>query len=287
MGKVYEIITERILQKLAEGVVPWRKTWRGPEPHQNLVSRRPYRGINVFLLGMQGFRSPFWVTFKQIDRLGGRIRKGESGSIVVLWKWIEKVDPETGKPTDSVPLLRYYRVWNVEQTDGIEVPQPEAFDFEPIAAAEEILREMPERPPVVHQDLGKAWYDPWGDRVNLPRPETFESPEEFYCCAYHELIHSSGHRSRLDRPGVVEVVKFGGHAYSKEELVAEMGAAFLCGVAGIEQATLANSAAYIHGWRRVIGDDPKLVVHAAAQAQKAADFILGRRFGDEAADSGV
>ena len=131
MSKVYEIITERILKKLAEGVVPWRKTWQGPEPHQNLVSRRPYRGINVFLLGMQGFGSPYWVTFKQINRLGGRIRKGESGSVVVLWKWIEKVDPESGEQKGSVPLLRYYRVWNVEQTEGIQVPEPEARDFAP------------------------------------------------------------------------------------------------------------------------------------------------------------
>lgn len=278
VNSVYQIITERVLEKLSQGVVPWRRTWTGPEPLQNLVTRKPYRGINVFLLGMQGFGSPYWLTLKQANRLGGKIRKGESGSVVVLWKWVEKTDPETGEPAPAVPLLRYYRVWNVEQTEGIEVPKAEVIDFEPIEAAERIVREMPERPPIVHQDPGKAWYDPWGDKVNLPRPETFEGPEEFYSCAYHELVHSSGHKSRLNRPGVVDVVKFGGHAYSQEELVAEMGAAFLCAVAGIEQVTLENSAAYIDGWRKVIGEDPKLVVHAAAQAQKASDFILGRRF---------
>jgi antirestriction protein ArdC len=275
---VYQIITERILEKLSQGVVPWRRTWTGPEPLQNLVTRKPYRGINVFLLGMQGFGSPYWLTLKQANRLGGKIRKGASGSVVVLWKWVERTDPETGEPAPAVPLLRYYRVWNAEQTEGVEVPKAETIDFEPIEAAERILQEMPERPPIVQQDPGKAWYDPWGDKVNLPRPETFEGPEEFYSCAYHELVHATGHKSRLSRPGVVDVVKFGGHAYSQEELVAEMGAAFLCAVAGIEQVTLENSAAYIDGWRKVIGDDPKLVVHAAAQAQKASDFVLGRRF---------
>ncbi|MDF1556354.1 MAG: zincin-like metallopeptidase domain-containing protein, partial [Deferrisomatales bacterium] len=204
--------------------------------------------------------------------------KGESGSVVVLWKWIEKTDAETGEVARAVPLLRYYRVWNLEQTEGIEIPQAEVLDFEPIEAAERIVDAMPQRPPIVHLEPGKAWYDPWGDRVNLPRPETFEGAEEFYGCAYHELCHATGHRSRLHRPGVVDVVKFGGHAYSQEELVAEMGAAFLCAVAGIEQVTLENSAAYIDGWRKVMGDDPKLVVHAAAQAQKASDFILGRGF---------
>ncbi len=281
VNSVYQIITARILEKLSRGVVPWRRTWTGPEPLQNLVTRKPYRGINVFLLGMQGFGSPYWLTLKQANRLGGKIRKGESGSVVVLWKWVEKTDPETGEPAQAVPLLRYYRVWNAEQTEGIEIPKAETIDFEPIEAAEKILQEMPERPPIVHQDPGKAWYDPWGDKVNLPRPETFEGPEEFYSCAYHEICHATGHSSRLNRPGVVDVVKFGGHAYSQEELVAEMGAAFLCALAGIEQVTLENSAAYIDGWRKVIGDDPKLVVHAAAQAQKASDFILGRRFEDK------
>jgi antirestriction protein ArdC len=275
---VYQIITERILEKLSQGVVPWRRTWTGPEPLQNLVTRKPYRGINVFLLGMQGFGPPYWLTLKQANRLGGKIRKGEPGSVVVLWKWVEKTDPETGEPAAAVPLLRYYRVWNVAQTEGIEVPIAEALDFAPIEAAERILQEMPQSPAIINQDPGKAWYDPRGDRVNLPRPESFEGPEEFYSCAYHELVHATGHQSRLGRPAVVEVARFGGHAYSQEELVAEMGAAFLCAVAGIEQVTLENSAAYIDGWRKVIGDDPKLVVHAAAQAQKASDFILGRRF---------
>jgi antirestriction protein ArdC len=275
---VYQIITERILEKLSQGVVPWRRTWTGPEPLQNWVTRKPYRGINVFLLGMQCFACPYWLTFKQASRLGGTIRKGESGSVVVLWKWVEKTETETGEVARAVPLLRYYRVWNLEQTEGIQVPQAAVLDFEPIEAAERIVDAMPQRPPIVHLEPGKAWYDPWGDRVNLPRPEAFEGAEEFYGCAYHELVHATGHKSRLHRPGVVDVVKFGGHAYSQEELVAEMGAAFLCAVAGIEQVTLDNSAAYIDGWRKVIGDDPKLVVQAAAQAQKASDFILGRGF---------
>ena len=275
---VYQIITERILEKLSQGVVPWRRTWKGPEPVQNLATRRPYRGVNVFLLGMQDFGSPYWLTLNQANHLGGKIRKGERGSVVVLWKWVERADRETGEVAESVPLLRYYRVWNVEQTEGIEAPKTKVIDFEPIEAAEQILREMPKRPEIVHRDPGKAWYDPWGDRVNLPKPETFEGAEEFYSCAFHECCHATGHRTRLDRPTLVQLALFGGHAYCKEELIAEMGAAFLCAVAGIEQATLENSAAYIDGWRRVIGTDPKLVVTAAAQAQKASDFILGRTF---------
>lgn len=275
---VYEIVTAAILAKLAEGTIPWRRSWSGGyESPKNLKSGKAYRGINVFLLGLRGYASPWWVTFKQARDLGGSVRKGEKGSRVVLWRWIEKEKADGTK--DRFPLLRYYTVFNVEQCElpegKVPVPVAEALEaLEPVAAAEKIVAEMP-NPPVVHHRGSQPCYRPKSDEVEVPEIERFESAEEYHSTLFHELGHATGHGSRLDRSEVTGAICFGSDDYSNEELVAEMTAAFLCGRAGIEQATIANSAAYIDHWRRKISDDPKLVVTAAARAQKAADYILG------------
>jgi len=280
MNNVYAIITDTIIKKLQEGTVPWHMPWSAERP-KNLISDKPYRGINVFLLGSLGYMSPYWVTFKQAQNLGGHVNKGEKGTPVVFWKTYSKMetDPDSQKTEKkSRFVLRYYSVFNIEQCTlpAEEVPQedPTTRAFDPIPKAQSIVEAMPNAPAITHQSQ-RACYSPLLDIVNMPKPESFDTPENYYSTLFHELTHSTGHESRLNRKGITDPVRFGSHSYSKEELVAEMGAAFLSGHCGIEDRILDNSAAYINGWLGRLKNDPKLVVMAAAKAQKASDYILG------------
>jgi antirestriction protein ArdC len=283
-AKVYEIITERIIERLEAGVVPWRQPWRKIGAPRNLVSSQEYRGINVFVLASMGYDSPYWLTWHQLKGFGGTVRKGQKACPVVLWKWrdcqTDEVD-STGAPViDSRPLLRYYSVFNVLQCDGIAEHIPEADHtrpaFDPITAADAVASGMP-LPPTVEHGFRQACYMPVTDVVRMPQRESFAPAESYYSTLFHELVHSTGNTKRLARKGITESTQFGSEEYSQEELVAEMGAAFLCGQVSIEPATLDNSAAYIQSWLEKLRGDSRLVVQAAAQAQKAADFILGRQ----------
>lgn len=278
---VYEIVTNRIMELLEQGQIPWKKPWASTGGARNLVSKKPYRGINQFLLNCSPYGSPYWLTYRQATDKGGQIRKGEKSTLVVFWKWLEPkeservVESDRGPRNGKIPLLRYYNVFNLCQVDDIDPPeegQPTEI-FTPIEQAEQIIENMPQKPSIRYGG-DRAYYAPELDYVQMPDREKFVSPEEFYCCLYHEAVHATGNTSRLGRKGVAETSYFGSHNYSQEECVAEMGASMLCGVAGIEQSTIENSAAYIQGWLRVLKNDKKLLVHAAAQAQRAADFIL-------------
>ena len=282
---VYDIITDVIVKKLETGVVPWRKPWKTFGAPRNLISGKEYRGINHFLLGCVDFASPFFLTYKQAKQLGGHVRKGERSLPLVFWtQWEkERPNPETGElEAVKLPVLRYYRVFNSDQCEGIDHKrlgelgelEPET-EFDPIDGAETVLAEMPNKPSVTMEG-GRAYYRPSSDVVNMPARGLFDAPEGYYSTFFHELTHSTGHRSRLNRKGVADTVSFGSSDYGQEELVAEMGAAFLCGHCRIEQPVIDNQAAYIGSWLKTIRADAKLVVMAAAQAQKAADFILGK-----------
>ncbi len=279
MNKAYEIITETIIEKLERGTVPWHQPWSS-EAAKNLISKRDYRGINVFLLGASRYANPYWLTFRQAKQLGGHVKKGERSTPMVFWKWLERErdNPDTGEiETVSTPLLRYYRVFNVEQCEGIpaeKVPALEnARDFRPIEEAERVVQEMPQRP-IIQHEAAQAFYRPSADVVNMPAPKLFTGDEEYYSTLFHELTHATGHESRLKRLDTDKVAAFGGKDYSQEELVAEMGSAFLYGHCGIAERIIDNSAAYIQGWLRRLRNDKSLVVFVAAQAQKAVDFIL-------------
>lgn len=275
---IYEQVTARIMEILETGTVPWKKPWSSSKGARNLISKKPYRGINQFLLNCSPYASPYWLTYRQATEKGGHVRQGEKSTAIVFWKWLDcKVPPgeEDNEATGKVPLLRYYNVFNLEQIDGITTPvevQP-VNPFSPIEQAELVIRNMPYRPIILYGS-DRACYSPTLDNVKLPNREAFKSPEEFYSTAFHELGHSSGHSSRLGRKGILEPSYFGSHDYSQEELVAEFGSSMLCGFAGIEQQTLENSAAYIQGWLKALKGDKKLAIVAAGQAQRAADFIL-------------
>ena len=279
---VYDIITDRIVSLLESGTVPWRKPWNTQAGcPKNLVSKREYRGINVFLLHCLGYELPYFLTYRQAKKRGGHVRQGERGCPVVFWKCDWRPKPADGDDEEragaTVPLLRYYTVFNVAQCEGIEYPLPSRVEREhtPVTAAENIVQGMPHAPHVEHGSR-QACYVPSLDSVRMPRPEVFESGEAYYATLFHELTHSTGHSSRLDRKVDTVLAPFDSTDYSREELVAEMGAAFLCAEAGIADARIDQSAAYIEGWLRRLRSDKRLVVVAAAQAQKAADFILAR-----------
>ena len=288
MPSVYDIITERIIKQLESGVAPWRKPWTCQTP-ANLITQKEYRGLNVFTLVSQGFPSRFWLTFNQATKLGGRIRKGQKSSPVIFWNVgdeQETTKPDGRKESSRPFLLRYYSVFNFSQTEGIDIPASllqETRTNNPIEACEQIVTNMPNPP--AFQQSDKAWYSPSSDVVGMPARSLFHSSEEFYATEFHELGHSTGHPKRLHRGNFDNPAHFGSESYSKEELIAEMTAAMLCGIARIEQDTLENSAAYLKTWIARLKSDSRLLVSAASQAQKAADFIQGKTTTHQEAES--
>ena len=274
MSKVYRSISERLESALATGTVPWRKHWTTEMPY-NMVSRKMYRGTNVWLTMLGGFRDPRWLSFKQLSSLGGSV-EGEKGTPIVFWNWLRKPAPTADNPdaVRAIPFLRYYTCWNAEQVSGVPFEQLDRNEHEPIAACDAIADAYTAKPPV-RVGVGSPAYSPQGDFITMPTRESFSSAEHWYSTLFHEYGHSTGHPTRLQRFAVNELDAFGSASYSQEELVAELTAAYLSGVTGIERATLDNSAAYCRGWLRALQEDKRLFVYAAQQAQKAADYIRG------------
>jgi len=282
MPNVYEIVTEQVIKSLESGVAPWRKPWSSEMP-ENLLSQKRYRGLNVFMLATQGFESKYWLTLNQANSIGGKIKAGSKSSLVTFWNvGEEKINAKTGKLQKPF-LLRYYRVFNLCQTEGIDLPRA-VFErnkrnaFEAIETAESLAESMPNPPAFEQADA--AWYRPSSDTVGMPARSLFHSPAEYYSTLFHELTHSTGHASRLHREDFDKPSHFGSESYSKEELIAEMGAAFLCGISGIERETLSNSASYLQNWISRLKADSKLILSAASAAQKAADYISNNSLAD-------
>jgi antirestriction protein ArdC len=295
---LYGRVTDRVLTALENGVAPWRRPWKahvtatGERVWQprNAITGRAYRGVNILLLAMSGFPDQRWVTFNQAKAAGGSVRKGERGTEVVFWK-LWKTEKDDGS-VSQVPLLRSFHVFNIAQVDGLTLARTDAESLiepttsEHIAAAEAITAGFVNRPCILHGG-DRACYAPCLDRVTMPLYAQFESGEAYYATLFHELAHSTGHESRLDRPGV------SGRAgeprtlerYGREELIAEMTAAFLCAEAGID-GRLDQSAAYLENWRDAIRADQKAIVVAAGAAQKAADFILNRSPQEQSQEEG-
>lgn len=290
---IYQVVTDQILEALDRGTIPWRKDWQGNSMFDmpiNLDSRKHYRGINVLLLQLSamksGYSSPYWVTYKQAQKVKGVIRKGEKSTLIVYWNWIKKdtheVDADGEKIFDKFAMLRYYRVFNVEQgtfPNGI-LPEPKEVAEElKESNVKNIVIEMPNKPHVLHNEGDRASYNPGLDVITMPNHDLFNSPEAYYSTIFHELAHSTGHKLRLNRK---DFTGFGTEDYGKEELVAEITSSFLCSIAGIDDPrVIENQEAYIANWKKKISGDRKLVVNAAAQAQRAADYILGTTFENE------
>jgi|SRR5882757_467004 len=282
--KVYEIITDQVVKSLQEGTVPWRKPWDAADAPRSIDGHR-YTGLNVFLLLVQEYKSKIWMTFNAMKKHGGNLKPNQHGTIITFWKMIDGIDKETGE-SRKFAYLRYYKVYNLDQTENVDVParvtEVKESEFSPIESAESILAGYPDGPTVNHSGSA-AYYKSNTDTVTLPPKKSFPDVNRYYSTAFHELGHSTGHESRLNRPGVVEFDHFGSAKYGREELIAEMTAAFLNGESGILPETIEQNSAYIAGWIRTIQEDTKAVVTAAAAAQRAANYILNRSAQDTVA----
>jgi antirestriction protein ArdC len=277
---VATIVTDRIIEALEKGIAPWARPWKriGGVGPTSFASGKPYRGINVLILEatamLEGYTSQYWVTYNQAKKLGGNVRKDEKGTPVVLWKPIRK-ENEAGEVEREYLLMRYFTVFNLDQCEGIEAPDvPELEPFVPLERAQELADHMPHRPEVRHGG-DAAFYSPTLDRVQMPLAEAFAQSEDYYGVLFHELAHSTGHKSRLDRAGFETAVPFGSEVYAKEELVAEIAAAIVCAEAQIEP-NIERSAAYVESWLKYATDNRDELLKAASAAQKAADAIIGK-----------
>ena len=277
---VYEMITERIIEQLENGVIPWQKPWSGTHSGAyNRISNRPYSLLNQLLLK----HGDEYATFKQWSGLGGKIRKGEKSEIVTFWKiqQIEEINEDGEKTIKQLPLLRYYNVFHISQVDGVEPKeQLKISDLESIEEAENIKNEYINREhlKIFETVTNKAFYTPTFDYIEVPCKEQYQNIEEFYSTLFHEMIHSTGHKNRLGRLETGASAHFGSKTYSKEELVAELGSAALVNMLGIEtEKSFRNSGAYIQNWLQALKNDNKFIVSASSKAEKAVKYILNEQ----------
>lgn len=269
-SKAYEAVYNQIISKLAQGVVPWKKPWKTVRPC-NAKTGRPYHGINFFLLTMSEYSDNRWITYKQVKDMGGDVKPGEKSCQVIYWQMLSK--EEDGKKK-NVPLLKYFNVFNVEQTEGVDWSNgDEEVTQATNPSAEDLLKNYANKPEVKHGG-NRAYYNPAQDFVQMPPKDKFKTLDNYYSTLLHELVHSTGHKDRLNRSTLEDANMFGDANYSEEELIAEFGAAFLCNVAGIDN-TIELSASYIDSWMASFKNTPSMIVSAASKAQKAADYILG------------
>ncbi|WP_139926291.1 ArdC family protein [Hymenobacter sp. DG01] len=278
---ICQMVTDRIVTALEGGIIPWRKPWNaGAGAPRNYISGHVYQSINAFLLSMLEYEYPLFLTYNQAKAAGGQVRKGEKGMMVVFFSNYVKENKQTGEK-DCFPILRYSTVFNIAQVDGIDWKLPELItrEHQPVAEAERIcVNYMGElEGPSLYFKGDQALYRKSVDEVLMPAPESFNTVEGYYATLFHELAHSTGHQRRLNRPELVENAGFGSTTYAKEELTAEMTAAFLSAAAGLDlSATIDNATAYIQNWLKALRNDKSLVMSAASLAQKAAYHILGQ-----------
>lgn len=285
---VYSIINNMILEKLQQNTLPWTQSWNKFGPARNYISGKPYRGINAMLLKHTQSEYPLFLTFNQVKELGGCIKKGSKGNIVVFWKKLyygnsgkidlPKIREYAPEDIKTIPFLRYYYVFNIDSVEGVEFKVPQQnLTLHPLENCERIIEQMPNAPAIEHSG-DEPCYNKVYDKVKVPRLANFKSEEEYYATLFHELSHSTGHPSRLNRD-LSDI--FGSKQYSFEELIAETSACSLCNESGIADKVIDNSASYIKGWLEkltsIVKEDDKFLVKAFAQAQRASDYILNRK----------
>lgn len=282
---VYEMVTARVMEQMKSGIIPWHRPWTGVvDGAINYVTRKPYSLLNQMLLGRDGE----WLTFKQIKERGGSIKKGASAGMVVFYtkftytKDTRKDDRTIVAEEHEIPVLRYYNVFHISDCTGIESKmdtQPKN-ETKPIERAEEIVNGYVTREQGLKfqndKPSNRAYYSPATDAVVVPMISQYKDAEEYYSTTFHELTHSTMKKSRCDREADNKMAAFGSKDYSREELVAELGAAYLCTNAQLNnEKCFRNSVGYLQGWLRALANDSKMIVWAASRAEKAARYIMG------------
>ncbi|MDT3402289.1 ArdC family protein [Mucilaginibacter terrae] len=293
---IYQEVTDAVIEQMEKGVLVWHCGWKESGLPSNVTTGICYRGWNVFWLNfhtmVKSYPTPQYLTFKQALDLGGNIRKGEKGVKIIYWATIhtksginesQLADDDENKANRQRLVPKVYTVFNIAQAEGIIFFEPDmngSSKAEKHVACEALIDQMPKRPEIRLNGQYPVYY-PVRDLVSVPPISSFSSAEEYYAALFHELAHSTGHELRLGRKEITESAGYGSEPYSCEELTAELTATFLCALTGIGQQTIENSAAYLQGWLSALKNDKTLLVKAAGQAQKAADYI--RNIKDEAA----
>ncbi len=264
-----DILLDKILEKLEQGVVPWKPTWKFRVP-MNYISRKPYSGINMLLLSLCEYPQPYFLTYRQIQNMHGYIKAGEKGHLVSFICDLVPEDTEQAEPDKTKKCRRYYRVWNITQTT-LSVPEPVTTSDADHSA--ELINHMPDPPLIVHKGY-QPCYSRKKDTIYLPLKQHFESPEAYYATLFHELVHATGHQKRLHRKTLTSAL-FADDKYGQEELIAEIGSFMLCSKAEISTLTADNSVSYIQSWLKILKDDKSLLFSAAKLAQDAFNYITG------------
>ena len=265
----FQQITNQIIEQLESGNIPWLKPWKNgknadPSMPYNAATKRAYNGVNVLILWGSQYSSNGWVTFKQALDLGGKVKKGEKGTSIAFWKFLNKKEADGNE--SSFPILRTYTVFNIEQCEGLKLPKIEAIITEKTTALNLALS----NDAVVNHVGNKAFFVPSKDYISMPPQKNFDSNAHYDSVLLHELTHWSGHKNRLDRDFSG---RFGTESYAFEELVAEMGSAFLASSLGVTECTLQNTA-YIKTWLKVLKNDKKAIFTAASKSKQATEFLL-------------
>ena len=292
---MYQVITNRIIEQLETGVLPWRKTWSSYGLAKNYVSGKSYKGINMLLMNFFSPHSiPYYLTFNQAKELGGKVKKGSKSQQVIYYNMIfkdkngnkiSKEDAENREDVKVMKFLKYFNVFNVDDIEGIDFKFEEIrlLPNEKIERCEKLVQSYPSPPEYQEKDRGRAYYHPLEDYINMPPIGQHDSAEFYYSTYFHELVHSTGHGKRLAREEITTPNRFGSVPYSQEELVAELGASFLRKIAAIDSDPIfQNSSSYIQGWLSKLKDDKQLIFKASAEAQKAVDYIIGDSFANVA-----
>ncbi len=286
-NQLAEQVTDEVIAQLEQGNVPWQKPWTSYGLPKNYLSGRHYEGFNAFYLHYiteeRHFSAPYFLTFRQAQELGGHVRKGEKGTPIIYWKVKEEKDSghaskQAGEEKEHgrtfIPFV--WTVFNIDQIEGVDFALPVAAkrtDLQVITACQQVVEAYPQPGPHIGHGGTQAYYAPVTDRVQLPELKHFVSPHAYHATLFHELIHSTGHPTRLNR-FVDKVSRFGEEDYSKEELIAEMGASFLCAFTGIQEAVFENSVAYLQGWVSRLKNDRTMIIQASTRAFKAASYLL-------------
>jgi hypothetical protein len=276
---IYQEITDSIIAELEKGAAPWVKPWNAPQgADKNVISQKPYRGINRLLLamvgGIKGYSNPAWGTYKQWEDMGGNVRKGEKAAKIIFWSQAKSTNPEGEEK--AYAFAKAYFVFNVAQVEGIDiiVSDDKQNDNAKIDNCESTIKATQAK--IIHGG-DTACFIPSSDIIRMPEIGTFQSSEHYYATAFHELTHWTSDKKRCDRD--ISKGRFGNPDYAFEELVAELGAAFLCSTHGI--AGDLRHAGYIESWLKALKNDNKAIFKASGLAQAAADYVLNCKVSED------